>query len=115
MSVEFCIEPDAAGNYASGVYVTEQSVVSRADGWLTAWVGLELVMMSGESGVYISLSETGGRIWELLEDQRTVGSLCETLSAEYEVTPDVVRAEVLAFLEQLDEQEAIHVESPAME
>ncbi len=95
--------------------MTEQSIASRADGWLTAWVGPELVMMSGESGNYISLTETAGRIWELLEERRTVASLCDALMAEYDVAPEVARQEVVAFLEQLKQQDAIHVETPALE
>jgi hypothetical protein len=95
--------------------LTQQSVVSRADGWLTAWVGPELVMMSGENGNYISLSETGGRIWELLEDHRSISSLCEALAGEYEVAPETATDEVFAFIGQLKQQGAIHVETPSLE
>ncbi len=95
--------------------LTQQSVISRADGWLTAWVGTELVMMSGGNGNYISLSESGGRIWELLENHRTVQRLCEALAAEYEVAPETASDEVFSFLDQLKQQGAVHVETPSVE
>ena len=41
-------------------------MVRRKDGWLSAKVGDELVMMSAEKGNYIGLSDVGARIWELL-------------------------------------------------
>ena len=97
-----------------GVCVTEQSRISRADGWLTAWVGSELVMMSAESGNYISLTETGGRIWELMEQPRTVGGICEELVAEYDIAHDVALVEVVGFLEEMKSQDAIHVDTPAL-
>lgn len=95
--------------------MTEQSKISRADGWLTAWVGSELVMMSAESGSYISLTETGGRIWELVEEPRTVQAICEELSAEYDIALQVAFVEVVSFLEQMKSEGAIHVDTPALE
>jgi len=97
------------------VDVTQQTVVSRTEGWLTAWVGQELVMMSGNNGNYISLSETGGRIWELLEEPRSVQSICEALAGEYEVSREVAGNEVFTFLDQLKQQGAVHVETPSVE
>jgi hypothetical protein len=95
--------------------LTQHSVISRTEGWLTAWVGPELVMMSGENGNYISLSETGGRIWELLETPTTPQILAESLAAEYDVAPETAGTEVFAFLEQLNQQGAVHVETPSVE
>ena len=85
--------------------------VSRSPGWLSAWVGSELVMMSAETGLYVSLSETGGRIWDLIEQPRTVDALCDELALEYEVTVDKIRPEVLKFVEEMQEQKALQVQA----
>ena len=40
----------------------------RKDGWLAAYVGEELVMMSAESGAYLGLNNTRRRkVWEMID------------------------------------------------
>ena len=89
--------------------ILDSSVVTRGEGWLSAWVGQEHVMMSADTGTCISLSETGGRIWELIEQPRGVSDLCRELAEEYEVEPAVLRSDVVAFLEHLHTEQAITV------
>jgi hypothetical protein len=91
-----------------------QSMIFRNDGWLASWIGDELMMMSADSNAYLSLSGAGGRIWELLEEPRTLAGLCDALAAEYEVEPEQVRDEVLAFLERLQFQHAVQLHPPAL-
>ena len=81
-------------------------IARRIGDWLTAPVGEELVMMSAEHGKYLGLNEVGRRVWELIEEPRDVGELCRTLENEFEVTPDVCRAEVETFLNELVENGA---------
>ncbi len=89
--------------------ILDSSVVTRGDGWLSAWVGQEHVMMSADTGTCISLSETGGRIWELIEQPRGVGDLCRELAEEYDADPTVIRGDVVAFLKHLQGEQAITV------
>jgi len=84
-----------------------EGTISRSNGWHASWIGDELMMMSADSSAYLSLSGTGGRIWELLEEPRTLSSLCEALAKEYDVQPVEMRGEVEGFLERLREQHAI--------
>ena len=91
-----------------------EGTISRSDGWLASWIGDELMMMSADSSAYLSLSGSGGRIWDLLEEPRTLTGLCEALVAEYDVDPAKAREEVLAFLERLREQNAIQFHPPAL-
>jgi hypothetical protein len=85
------------------------TIVARGEGWLSAWVGQEFVMMSAETGTCISLSETGGRIWELMEVPRSVDDLCNALGQEYQAEPEVVRADVLMFMESMQGEGAVAV------
>ena len=83
--------------------------VSRETEWLGAWVGRELMMMSADRGTYVSLSESGGRIWELLEQEHTVEKICERLADEYDVSASEVEQEVRLFIEQLAQERVLHV------
>ena len=82
------------------------TIVRRKGDWLSAKVGDELVMMSVEKGRYVGFAEVGARIWELLETPQTVDDLCARLVEEFDVTPDVCRAEVETFLKELEEHGA---------
>lgn len=93
--------------------LTDNSVLTRSEGWMSAWVGEELVMMSAETGTCISLSETGGRTWELLEEPRTLQSLCSLLTEEYDAPEDAVRSDVLTFLRRLRDEGGVTVTDPA--
>ena len=89
--------------------ILDNSVITRADGWLSAWVGEEHVMMSADTGTAISLSETGGRIWELIEQPRDLAGLCRELNEEYEADPAILRGHVVTFLEHLRSEQAITI------
>jgi hypothetical protein len=91
-----------------------ESLFMRCNGWFTAWIGGELIMMNAGSSVYLSLSGAGGPIWELLEVPRTLTGLCEALATSYEVEPTRIRDEVLAFLEELQLHHAIQLHPSAL-
>lgn len=85
------------------------TTISRIGDWLSADTGDGTVMMSPTAAEYIGLSETGGRIWGLLETPRTLAELCEALAAEYEITADAVRPDVQAFVASLSARGALAV------
>lgn len=87
-------------------------MISRRGDWLSAKVGDELVMMSAEKGNYIGLSEVGARIWDIIETPREFEAVCAQLQQEYDVTPDVCRAEVETFLSELAKHGAIALDPP---
>jgi len=87
-------------------------MVRKRGDWLSAKVGDELVMMSAEKGNYIGLSEVGARIWELIETPQDVDALCAQLIGEFEVAPDVCRAEVETFLNELVTHGAVALDPP---
>jgi hypothetical protein len=87
-------------------------MISRHGDWLSAKVGDELVMMSAEKGNYIGLSEVGARVWEIIETPSEFGAVCAQLVQEYEVEPDICRAEVETFLNELVKHGAIALDPP---
>jgi len=90
-----------------------RTIVARGEGWLTAWVGQEYVMMSAETGTCISLSETGGRIWELMEHAPSLDGLCQELCQEYQTEPGVIDKDVVVFLENMHAEGAVILTGPA--
>ncbi|MFZ2403632.1 MAG: PqqD family peptide modification chaperone [Methylobacter sp.] len=82
--------------------------IQRADDFLGAVVGDELLMMSIEKGSYYSLNSIGARIWELLESPIGIDGLVARLTEEYNVPVDTCRQEVARFIEALRERGLIN-------
>ena len=87
-------------------------LVRKKGDWLSAKVGEELVMMSAEKGHYIGLSEVGARIWDIIETPQEFDVVCARLRDEYDVTPEICRAEVETFLNELVKHGAAALDPP---
>ena len=79
----------------------------RKDGWLAAYVGEELVMMSAESGAYLGLNDVGAKVWEIIDQPKALSDICEGLAREFETTPQACQSEVEAFLTELEARGAV--------
>lgn len=60
-----------------------------------------MVVLNFEDGVYYSMDPVGARIWELVQEPRTVAEVQATLLDEYDVEPERCHAELLRLLEEL--------------
>jgi hypothetical protein len=81
--------------------ITLVSLVRRAEGFTTAQVRDDLMMLQVEQGAYYSLDPIAAEIWRLLEQPGTVQQLVEKLVQHYTVSPEQCQADVLAFLEEM--------------
>lgn len=75
------------------VQVSAQQVSTELDG--------EMAILSLENGVYYGLDPVGARIWELVQEPQTVVAVRDRIVAEYEVSPEVCEADLLALLGDL--------------
>ena len=78
-----------------------QSIVVTAPNYLSTDLGGELVLLNLEDGVYYGLNTVGVYIWSLIQQPRTVESICEAVQARFEVDFERCQADVLALLEDL--------------
>jgi hypothetical protein len=90
-------------------------MVRKRGDWLIAIVGDEHIMMSRQKVRHIGITEVGARIWELIGTPQEVDAVCAQLRKEYAIPPDVCRAEVDAFLEELLGHGAVAFEPAAAE
>jgi hypothetical protein len=88
-------------------------MVRRRGDWLIANVGDQFVMMSRQKVHHIGITEVSARIWELIETPREIEAVCGQLRREYAIPPDVCRAEVEAFLNELVRHGAVALDRPA--
>ena len=69
----------------------------------------EVVMLHLQSGVYYGLDAVGVRIWEMIQEPRTVSEIRSTILEEFDVAPDRCQQEMLAFLQDLAVHDLIQV------
>lgn len=85
------------------------SLVSRAQGFTTAAVHNELMMLNVDQGAYYSLDPIAAEIWNLMEQPMQVEALADQLQKRYAVSAEQCLADVLEFLEKLRENGMILV------
>ena len=54
-----------------------------------------------------TLNETAARFWELLDGQRTLADICDLIVVEYEVDLEEAQSELVEFINQLEEFDAV--------
>ena len=97
----------------SSEQITNDSIIRRNDTMLSSNLGDEVVMMDIEEGSYYGLESVAARIWALTDQPVSVGSICERLLVEYQVSSEQCQQEVRTFLGQLLERRIVEV-VPAM-
>jgi Coenzyme PQQ synthesis protein D (PqqD) len=69
----------------------------------------EVVILSLKSGEYYGLDEVGTRIWNLIQEPKTVGAVLEAVLKEYDVAVDQLERDIFALLEQMVINELVEV------
>jgi hypothetical protein len=78
-----------------------ESKLVRNSEVLASPVDDELVMIGLKNDCYYGLDDIGRRIWELLDQPRTIAELVNELSGMYKVETARCEGDVLSFLEDL--------------
>jgi len=81
--------------------ITLETTISRAEGFTTAPVQDELMMLNVEQGAYYSLDPIAAEIWNMLENPLTVNEIVANLLKRYDVSPEQCAEDVLAFLGEM--------------
>ncbi len=83
--------------------------VIRSQRALASPIANELVMFDAESGKYYGFNEVATAIWNHLENETTIGELCDKLMEEFEVEPEQCRHEVIEFIGKMRKKELVDV------
>ena len=72
-------------------------------------LGGEAVLLDTDSGTYYGLNPVGTVIWRLLQQPRSIGELCDLVAAEFAVTAEQCKGDVLRFVTVLHEHRLVRV------
>ena len=65
------------------------------------------VLLDPASGLYYSLDDVGGRIWELCDGSRLTSEVVAAIQEEYNAPPETIEADVLALLGELVDEKLV--------
>ena len=83
----------------------------RSEGILTQAAEGQTVLLRLADGSYYALDEVGARVWELCDGRRSVQEIVAIVSGEFDAPADVISADVLEFVGDLD-GERLLVQAP---
>jgi hypothetical protein len=89
------------------------SVVVKSPDQVSTNLGNETVILGLTSEEYYSLKEVGARIWEIIEEPKTVRQILETLLNEYAVEPERCERDLLAILQELANEGLVEIKNEA--
>lgn len=78
--------------------VTERSIVVAAKHQVSSDLDEEVAILDLGAGMYYGSAAAGGRIWELVQEPRTVEEIQAVILDEYEVDPASGERDVIAQL-----------------
>lgn len=81
--------------------LSDTTLVKRKDTVLSTKLEDEYVMMNIESGEYFSLKNVAAKIWDLIEDEKSVADVKVDLMKAYDIDAQTCDAEVAAFLNDI--------------
>jgi Coenzyme PQQ synthesis protein D (PqqD) len=87
------------------------TVVSASASQVHSRVGDDLVILELDSSMYYWLDPVGARVFELIQEPTSLGSVVDKIVAEFEVDAPTARTDVLALVDTLVAQKL--VEAPA--
>lgn len=61
----------------------------------------EMVMLDLQSGTYFGLDSAGCRIWELLNEGKTLAEVCDAMMDEFDVPRDDIERDVVKLADEL--------------
>ena len=85
------------------------TVVVQTEGIFSSELDGETVLMSLTQAAYFGLDSTGQVIWNMIDQPRPVGALCDKLVADYNVERSTIERDVFDFLNELNKEGLIQI------
>ncbi len=91
--------------------ICRETVLKRNSDIASRIIEGEAVLISPVEGVIRVLNPVGSRIWELMENGKSVRMISETISQEFDVDCKTAESETMEFAESLLQMELILIEN----
>lgn len=85
--------------------------ITFADTVFAQEVDGEMVLLDMESENYFGLDEVGTSIWQAMQENADLEKVFAALLEQYEVSQEVLKSDLLAFIQRLEESGLVKVEA----
>ncbi|MES2044144.1 MAG: HPr-rel-A system PqqD family peptide chaperone [Pseudomonadota bacterium] len=89
--------------------IEDTALISLRRDMIAAASDDEMIVLDAERGDFLQLNKTAARIWALLEEPLTFGTLCARLAEQFAVDPSACREEVRAFVGELSRRGLVEI------
>ncbi|WP_404392340.1 PqqD family protein [Pseudoalteromonas phenolica] len=89
--------------------ITLNSTVSRKDDVLDCNVDNETVLMSMDTGSYISTNKQAAIIWELIEQPKNITDIVKALTLSFDVDTEQCKSDVLSFIANMQKENLVTI------
>jgi Coenzyme PQQ synthesis protein D (PqqD) len=94
--------------------LSAHSIVVSSPEQVSCPLGDESAILNLKNTVYYGLNSVGARVWELLQQPKSVGEIRDALLEEFEVEAERCERDLLALLEKMRSEGLIEVQSAAV-
>ncbi len=94
--------------------ITKQSIVFASKEQVFSEISGEVIILDMKSGVYYGLNEVGAKIWNLIQQPKTIVEIQNAILAEYEVEPEKCDRDILVLLQDLAAKGLVEVKDEAV-
>jgi len=91
------------------VDIAEEQVIRANHDVVFCELGGGMALLDLRSNTYYGLNKVGARIWELVQEPRSVSQLCDAIMAQYDVEPSRCYGDVVALLRQLADAKLVRM------
>ena len=84
-------------------------VVKKSDTQVSCILNGEVAILNLDRALYFGLTDVAAHIWESLQEPRTLADVCEDVMMQFDVAPEVCRADVSRFIVSMREAGLVQV------
>lgn len=93
--------------------IDSSTLVTASENQVSSVLGEEEVILNLENGMYYGLNPVGARVWQLIQEPRSVDDICNVLLDEFDVERQQLYQDVVALLQELKQEQLIQIEEPS--
>jgi hypothetical protein len=93
---------------AIGLFDANSRIAAAAD-QLSSKLGDDVVILNLKSGVYYGLDPVGARVWELIQETKSVGAIRDVILSEFDVATEQCESDLNDLLADMQAQGLIRV------
>jgi hypothetical protein len=94
--------------------LSPSSVVVASSEQVSCPLGEESAILNLKNSVYYGLNEVGARVWNLVQQPRSIAEVRDAIADEYEVEPGRCEREIIDIVQKLKDEGLVELKGAAV-